>query len=179
MLPDYVLNENLWFIQRQNKRKSGQIAEVQRSKVEVRATVPPVHKFLCMVPGIRFIHSNKYFPIHFITNLFILTIYHRLKKKKLAMARIRGNMPWNACFVNYNSIDWPNCFGGWSIPLHWIWVGLIIYLVCRYIQYEICCEFLCNSKCHKIWKGQAFFHLYFSQIARRDYIVTFKERDKE
>lgn len=31
MLPDYVLNENLWFIQRQNKRKSGQIAVVQRS----------------------------------------------------------------------------------------------------------------------------------------------------
>ena len=111
MLPDYVLNENLWFIQRQNKRKSGQIAVVQRSKVEVRATVPHVHKnkaiFLCMV---------KYFPIHFITNLFILTIYHKFKKNlKLAMARISENMPWNACFVNYNSIDWPNCFGCWSI----------------------------------------------------------------
>lgn len=132
MLPDYVLNENLWFIQRQNKRKSGQIGVVQRSKVEVRATVPPVHKnkaiFLCMVPGISFIHSNKYFPIHFITNLFILTIYYRFKKK-LAMSRINGNMPWNACFLNYNSIDWPNCFGCWSIVLHWIWVGLIIWSV--------------------------------------------------
>lgn len=83
-----------------------------------------------MVPGISFIHSNKYFPIRFITNLFILTIHHRFKKK-LAMARISGNMLnlWNACIVNYNSIDWPNCFGGWSIPLNWIWVGLIIYFL--------------------------------------------------